>query len=38
MQAATDGQILFMNNCARCHTRGWSYFVPTISGEPAAVR
>jgi mono/diheme cytochrome c family protein len=25
-RAATDGQILFMNNCARCHTRGWSYF------------
>jgi mono/diheme cytochrome c family protein len=22
----TDGEILFMNNCARCHTRGWSYF------------
>ena len=28
MQAATDGQILFQNNCARCHTRGWSYFDP----------
>lgn len=26
---ATDGQILFMNQCARCHTRGWSYFNPT---------
>jgi mono/diheme cytochrome c family protein len=25
-RSATDGQILFMNNCARCHTRGWSYF------------
>ncbi len=27
--AATDGNVLFMNNCARCHTRGWSYFDPT---------
>jgi hypothetical protein len=25
-QAPTDGAISFMNNCARCHTRGWSYF------------
>jgi mono/diheme cytochrome c family protein len=25
---ATAGQVLFMNNCARCHTRGWSYFNP----------
>ena len=25
-QSASDGQIAFMNNCARCHTRGWSYF------------
>ncbi len=25
-QSASDGAILFMNNCARCHTRGWSYF------------
>jgi mono/diheme cytochrome c family protein len=27
-QSATEGQIQFMNNCARCHTRGWSYFNP----------
>jgi mono/diheme cytochrome c family protein len=33
MQSATDGQILFQNNCARCHTRGWSYFDPN---EPLA--
>ena len=28
-RSASDGQILFMNNCARCHTRGWSYFDAT---------
>lgn len=28
-RSATDGELLFMNNCARCHTRGWSYFDPT---------
>jgi mono/diheme cytochrome c family protein len=26
---SSDGQKLFMTNCARCHTRGWSYFDPT---------
>jgi mono/diheme cytochrome c family protein len=25
----SDGAVLFMSNCARCHTRGWSYFDPT---------
>jgi mono/diheme cytochrome c family protein len=25
---ASGGEVLFMNNCARCHTRGWSYFDP----------
>jgi mono/diheme cytochrome c family protein len=25
---ATEGEVLFMGNCARCHTRGWSYFDP----------
>ena len=25
-QNPTDGAISFANNCARCHTRGWSYF------------
>lgn len=29
VQSASDGQMLFMGNCARCHTRGWSYFVPS---------
>ncbi len=35
VQAATDGQILFQNNCARCHTRGWSYYDPTDPNSPA---
>ncbi len=26
----TDGQLLFELNCARCHTKGWSSFDPTI--------
>jgi mono/diheme cytochrome c family protein len=25
---ASVGEMLFMNNCARCHTSGWSYFDP----------
>jgi mono/diheme cytochrome c family protein len=25
---SSQGQLLFMTNCARCHTRGWSYFDP----------
>jgi mono/diheme cytochrome c family protein len=29
VQRASEGEKLFMENCSRCHTRGWSYFVPT---------
>jgi mono/diheme cytochrome c family protein len=25
----SDGAVLFRLNCARCHTKGWSYFDPT---------
>lgn len=28
------GDLLFQVNCARCHTRGWSYFDPTKGGVP----
>ena len=30
--ASSDGEILFNQNCARCHTRGWSYNEPQESG------
>ncbi len=34
----TDGQLLFELNCARCHTKGWSSFDPTIPpGTPGTV-
>lgn len=26
VQGASDGQLLFESNCARCHTKGWSFF------------
>jgi mono/diheme cytochrome c family protein len=28
-RSASEGQVLFMANCARCHTRGWSSFDPS---------
>jgi mono/diheme cytochrome c family protein len=28
------GELLFMTNCARCHTKGWSYFDPTKGEVP----
>jgi mono/diheme cytochrome c family protein len=30
------GQALFMANCARCHTKGWSYGAPGIMGGGGA--
>jgi mono/diheme cytochrome c family protein len=29
-QNVQDGQLLFELNCARCHTKGWSTFDPTV--------
>lgn len=26
---ASEGELSFMTNCARCHTKGWSYLDPT---------
>ncbi len=35
--AASSGELLFMTQCARCHTKGWSYYDPTdgLAPEPA---
>jgi mono/diheme cytochrome c family protein len=32
----SEGQALFMANCARCHTKGWSYGQPLIMGGGGA--
>ena len=32
----SEGQALFMANCARCHTKGWSYGAPLIMGGGGA--
>lgn len=29
IQSSSDGELLFEANCARCHTKGWSYFTPS---------
>jgi mono/diheme cytochrome c family protein len=33
--AASDGATLFKTNCARCHTKGWSYGEPDVMGGGA---
>ena len=35
-QPMVDGQVLFNTNCARCHTKGFSYGEPGISGGGGA--
>jgi mono/diheme cytochrome c family protein len=32
--SASEGELLFMTQCARCHTKGWSYFDPTNGYAP----
>jgi mono/diheme cytochrome c family protein len=32
----SEGQALFMANCARCHTKGWSYGEPLVMGGGGA--
>lgn len=34
VEDATAGQILFEDNCARCHTQGWNYYDPTDARIP----
>jgi mono/diheme cytochrome c family protein len=35
VRALSDGAVLFRLNCARCHTKGWSYYDPTNVKVPA---
>jgi len=32
--SASDGELIFMTQCARCHTNGWSYYDPTNGLTP----
>jgi mono/diheme cytochrome c family protein len=34
VQGLSDGAVLFRVNCARCHTKNWSFFDPTKLSEP----
>jgi mono/diheme cytochrome c family protein len=34
VQQASDGQLLFQLQCARCHTKGWSYYDPLDPDSP----
>jgi len=34
IETASEGELLFDVNCARCHTKGWSYQDPTKPGIP----
>ena len=34
-KGAMDGEVLFNVNCARCHTKGWAYGEPEVTGGGA---
>jgi mono/diheme cytochrome c family protein len=34
IQNLSEGAILFRLNCARCHTKNWSFYDPTKLGQP----
>jgi mono/diheme cytochrome c family protein len=34
VQGLSDGAILFRVNCARCHTKNWSFYDPTKLSQP----
>ncbi len=34
VNTASEGELLFQTNCARCHTKGWSYFNPANGNIP----
>ena len=34
VQGLSDGAILFRVNCARCHTKNWSFYDPTKLAQP----
>lgn len=39
VQSASDGQLLFEQQCARCHTRNWSFYDPlNPAGPPPAAQ
>jgi mono/diheme cytochrome c family protein len=35
IQGLSEGAILFRVNCARCHTKNWSFYDPTKLNQPA---
>jgi mono/diheme cytochrome c family protein len=38
VQALSEGAVLFRLNCARCHTKNWSFADPTVLTQPQPAR